>query len=60
VKGLEGEWRDRSRKHRYMIVYDKKLTVKWQEEQYPKGDNDVYIGKPRGQGSLFDFIKEGA
>jgi hypothetical protein len=60
VKGLEGEWRDRSRKHRYMIVYDKKLTVKWQEEPYPKGDNDVYIGKPRGQGSLFDFIKEGA
>ena len=29
VKGLEGEWRDRSRKHRFMIVYDKSLTVKW-------------------------------
>ena len=29
VKGLEGEWRDRSRKHRFMIVYDKSLDVKW-------------------------------
>ena len=29
VKGVEGEWRDRSRKHRFMIVYDKSLTVKW-------------------------------
>ena len=29
VKGVEGEWRDRSRKHRFMIVYDKSLDVKW-------------------------------
>ena len=29
VKGVEGEWRDRSRKHRFMIVYDKSLNVKW-------------------------------
>ena len=29
IKGVEGEWRDRSRKHRFMIVYDKSLTVKW-------------------------------
>ena len=29
VKGLEGEWKDRSRKHRFMIVYDKSLNVKW-------------------------------
>ena len=29
VKDLEGEWRDRSRKHRFMIVYDKSLDVKW-------------------------------
>lgn len=56
VKGLIGEWRDRSRKHRYMIVYDKTLVVKWKEEPYPKGDNSEYVGKPRGQGSLYDFI----
>ena len=34
--GLKGEWRDRTQKHRYMIVYDKTLTVKWKELPYPK------------------------
>ena len=29
IKGVEGEWRDRSRKHRYMIVFDKTLDVRW-------------------------------
>lgn len=29
VKGIKGEWRDRSRKHRFVIVYDKKLNVLW-------------------------------
>ena len=29
VKGLEGEWKERSRKHRYMLVYDKSLNVLW-------------------------------
>ncbi len=37
-----GEWRPRSRKHRYMLVYDRSLKVKWQEEPYPKGDNKEY------------------
>lgn len=56
VKGLEGEWRDRSRKHRYMIVYDKSLCVKWKQQPFPKGDNTEYIGTPIGQGNLYDFI----
>lgn len=56
VRGLIGEWRERTRKHRYMIVYDKSLVVKWKEEPYPKGDNNEYVGTPRGQGSLYDFI----
>lgn len=29
VKGLEGEWRPRSQKHRYLIIYDKTLKTKW-------------------------------
>lgn len=29
VKGIEGEWRVRSAKHRYVLVYDKALTIKW-------------------------------
>ena len=44
VKGTKGEWRPRPRKHRYLIVYDKKLEPKWIEEAYPKGDNIEYQG----------------
>lgn len=29
IKGLDGEWRERTRKHRYMFVYDKSLNVLW-------------------------------
>jgi hypothetical protein len=32
MSGLEGEWRDRSRKHRYLMVYDKTLNVQWNKE----------------------------
>ena len=34
VKGSEGEWRDRSRKHRYLMVFDKTLNVLWEEQKY--------------------------
>jgi hypothetical protein len=36
VKGIEGEWRDRPRKHRYVKVYDKNLKLKWKEQEYIK------------------------
>lgn len=42
TKGIDGEWRSRSRKHRYLLVYDKNLNVLWQEEKYPKGSNTEY------------------
>ena len=29
VKNLEGEWRKRSQKHRFLKVFDNNLTVKW-------------------------------
>ena len=29
VKGEEGEWKDRSQKHRYVMVFDKKLDLLW-------------------------------
>ena len=38
----DGEWRPRSRKHRYLMVYDKRLNVLWPTEKYPKGDNSEY------------------
>jgi hypothetical protein len=31
VKGIEGEWRDRSVKHRYVLVYDTNLDIKWKD-----------------------------
>ena len=30
MKGLEGEWRDRSQKHRFLLVFDKKIKCQWQ------------------------------
>jgi len=35
TKHLEGEWRPRSRKHRFLKVFDNTLEVKWK-----KGNND--------------------
>ena len=36
VKGSEGEWRERSRKHRYLMVFDKELQKRltWEEEKW--------------------------
>ena len=31
VKGVNGEWRDRSQKHRYLMVFDKSLNVQWEK-----------------------------
>jgi len=39
VKGKEGEWRERSRKHRFLLVFDKTLTVKWNEEKWESKNN---------------------
>jgi hypothetical protein len=33
-KGLKGEYRKRSQKHRFLMVFDKKLDVKWKEEKW--------------------------
>ena len=32
IKGAEGEWKDRSRKHRYVMVFDKSLKLLWSDE----------------------------
>ena len=34
IKGVDGEWRDRSRKHRYLMVFQKDLKVLWKLEKY--------------------------
>ena len=32
MSGLDGEWRERSRKHRFLMVYDNTLNVLWDKE----------------------------
>jgi len=32
VKGAAGEWKERSRKHRYVMIFDKKLELLWGNE----------------------------
>lgn len=39
LKGLDGEWRPRTQKHRYVMVFDKSLKVLWEEQPYPKAPN---------------------
>jgi len=36
IKGSEGEWRDRSRKHRYLMIFDKDLKKRltWEEQKW--------------------------
>jgi hypothetical protein len=36
IKGLEGEWRERSRKHRYLMIFDKELKKRltWKEQRW--------------------------
>ena len=43
VKGAEGEWRDRSRKHRYLMVFDKDLKKRltWKEEKWYNNQDDT-------------------
>jgi len=36
IKGSEGEWKERSRKHRYLMIFDKELKKRltWEEEKW--------------------------
>ena len=36
VKGKEGEWRERSRKHRFLLTYDKSLDIKWNPQEWKR------------------------
>lgn len=36
VKDLDGEWRPRTRKHRFLLTYDKTLSCKWEEQKWKK------------------------
>ena len=36
IRGIDGEWRDRSRKHRYLMVFEKELKKRltWEEKRW--------------------------
>lgn len=36
TKGVPGKWLPRSRKHRYALIFDKKLNMKWNLVKYEK------------------------
>lgn len=35
IKGVEGEWRPRTRKHRYLLIYDNRINCRWETARYP-------------------------
>jgi hypothetical protein len=35
-KGFEGQWLPRSRKHRYVFMFDKNIKCIWPQQKYPK------------------------
>ena len=49
IRELQGEWRPRSRKHRYLLIFDKRLKCKWKEQPYPKGGTEQKYNKDSTQ-----------
>ena len=50
VKGRKGEWRPRAQKHRYMLIYDKTLSCKWEKTNYPKAENKAPLNNKQEKG----------
>lgn len=40
VSGLEGEWRPRSRKHRFALCFDDTLDIQWEEKDWRTNASD--------------------
>jgi hypothetical protein len=43
VKGAEGEWKERSQKHRYLMIFDKNLkkSLTWKEQKWYNNTGDT-------------------
>lgn len=43
TKGLKGEWRERTRKHRFVMIFDKELQKRltWKEEKWYNNQDDT-------------------
>jgi hypothetical protein len=40
VAGIDGEWRDRTRKHRFVMIFDKTLKIRWEERKWHNETRD--------------------
>jgi hypothetical protein len=47
TKGMNGVWVSRPQKHRYAMVFDKKLKILWKEQPYPKKNDFVFETPPK-------------
>lgn len=41
TKGKDGVWVGRPQRHRYILVDDKELDLKWEKQPYPKANEDL-------------------
>jgi hypothetical protein len=41
IKGLEGEWRERTRKHRFVLLFDKTLNILWNEQEWKNASTET-------------------
>ncbi|MGZ9868221.1 Mom family adenine methylcarbamoylation protein [Priestia endophytica] len=54
TKDKKGVWLPRSRKHRYVYIFDKDIKIKYKKEEYPKGDGGVNLECCNGSYAVFD------
>lgn len=54
TKEKDGVWLPRTRKHRYVYLFDKNIEVKYHKENYPKGDGGIELECCDGTFAVFD------
>lgn len=55
-KHLKGEWRDKNRKHRYLIIYDNSLKTVWEELPYPKEEQKAPFNSEKSDKPMQTFM----
>lgn len=48
VKGIDGEWRDRTRKHRFVMIFDQTLKILWKKEKWTNGITNISVKETNG------------
>lgn len=55
---LDGEWRPKAQKHRYLLIYDKSLKPIWSEMPYPKGNQVAPFNFNETTKPILNFIPQ--